>query len=167
MDKKQMGIIVVLLVLIVCAGVLATKLNSPFYVNGSDTSGKNAVSTTDNTAKTTTTSIFSEVRLSRDHSITQVLQQLQTIIDDKNVSKESKDNASNQYAAMVVQKNNSTKIESLLKMKGYTDTVCTIEDDKVVVTVLVKALTDKQSKEIQSTVMDVTKMNNVEINAKQ
>ena len=167
MDKKQMGIIVVLLVLIVCAGVLATKLNSPFYVNGDDTSGKNAVSSTNNTQKTTTTSIFSEVRLSRDHSMTQLLAQLQTIMDDKNVSKESKDNASNQYTAMVLQKNNSTKIEGLLKMKGYTDTVCTIETDKVVITVLAKELTDKQSKEIQSTVMDVTKMNNIEINAKQ
>ncbi len=36
MNKKQGVIIVTLLALIVCTGVLATKLNSPLYVNGAD-----------------------------------------------------------------------------------------------------------------------------------
>ena len=36
MNKKQGVIIVTLLALIICTGVLATKLNSPLYVNGAD-----------------------------------------------------------------------------------------------------------------------------------
>jgi len=52
-------------------------------------------------------------------------------------------------------------------MKGFEDSVCTIEDSKVVVTVKAKDLDDKQRKTIATVVMDVTNMNNVEINAKQ
>lgn len=40
MNKKQAVIIVTLLALIVCVGVVATKLNSPInYVNGLDNNG--------------------------------------------------------------------------------------------------------------------------------
>jgi len=94
MDKKQIGIIVVLLALIVCAGVLATKLNNnPSYVNGDD--GVNSTtSSTDSTQKSATTSVFTDVKLTRDHDTNQLLQQLQALIDDKNQSTQSKDAAS-------------------------------------------------------------------------
>ena len=168
MDKKQIGIIVVLLVLIVCAGVLATKLNNnPSYVNGDDGTGNNTVSSTDSNQKSATASVFSDVKLTRDHDTNQLLQQLQALIDDKNQSTQSKDNASSKYTAIVTQSQNSSKIEGLLKMKGFEDSVCTIEDSKVVVTVKAKDLDDKQRKTIATIVMDVTNMNNVEINAKQ
>ena len=40
MNKKQSGIIVTLVVLIVFAGYLATKVNGPLYVNDGDFSMK-------------------------------------------------------------------------------------------------------------------------------
>ena len=45
MNKKQSGIIVTLVVLLVFAGYLATKVNGPLYVNDSDFStDKSAIS---------------------------------------------------------------------------------------------------------------------------
>ena len=49
MNKKQSGIIVTLVVLIVFAGYLATKVNGPLYVNDSDfSSEKSAISLKEN-----------------------------------------------------------------------------------------------------------------------
>jgi stage III sporulation protein AH len=48
MNKKQAVIIVTLLVLIVCAGVLAAKVNSPLYVSDSDFGDSSSNATIDN-----------------------------------------------------------------------------------------------------------------------
>lgn len=73
MNKKQAIIIVTLLALIVCVGVLATKVNSPFSVaenttdgtNISSNSGKSAVSFNSNDNKTSKSQFFEEARLNR------------------------------------------------------------------------------------------------------
>lgn len=171
MNKKQGIIIATLLVLIVCAGVLATKLNNPLYVNGDDSgSGKSsAVSFNNNDKKNSkVSSFFEETRLSRDNKNTQTLQTLKNLIDDKNISKENRDEATKKYTELAMNTNNESKIETALKGKGYEEAICSIEENKV--TVIVKGkdkLTDKDTREIKNVVMGIAKIQDVEIQVKQ
>lgn len=178
MNKKQAVIIVALLALIVCAGVLATKLNSPLYVNGTDSStGSSTVSFNNNGKNTGTNSeFFTETKMIRDQKNTQTLQTLKSLIDDKNVSKENKDDASKKYTKLAMNTNYEAKIETTLKSKGYADAVCLIEDNKA--TVIVKTsgsaavngtqgkLSDKSTRDIQNVVLSVAKISDVEIQTK-
>lgn len=169
MNKKQAVIIVTLLALIVCTGVLATKINSPLYVNGGDTgSGKSAVSFNSNDKKTTKSQFFDEAKLSRDQKNAQTLQTLKTLIDDKNVSKENRDEATKRYTDLAMSTNYESKIESTLKSKGYEDVICSIDDNKARVVIRGKdKLTDKDTREIKNVVMSVSKIQEVEIQVKQ
>lgn len=171
MNKKQAVIIVALLALIVCAGVFATKVNSPLYVNGEDnnSTGKSTVSfnNTDKTSSSSKSQFFDEAKLSRDQKNSQTLQTLKSLIDDKNVTKENKDDASKKYTQLAMNINYESKIETTLKSKGYEDVVCSIEDNKA--TIIVKSkdkLTDKETREIKSVVVEIAKIQDIEIETK-
>jgi stage III sporulation protein AH len=168
MNKKQGIIIVTLLALIVCAGVLATKLNSPLYVNGSSSSGTSTVSFNNSTNKNSTTDFFADTKLSRDQSDAQTLQTLKALIDDKNVSTVNRNDAAQKYTKIAMDSNYEDKIESTLKSKGFDDTVCSIEDTKArVIIKSSKALTDKQTRDIKNVVVSIANINDVEIETKQ
>ncbi|MBC2580327.1 SpoIIIAH-like family protein [Clostridium sp. DJ247] len=167
MNKKQAVIIVTLLALIVCAGVLATKLNSPLYVNGGD-SGNSAVSFNNSEKKSSKSQFFDETKLTREQKSAQTLQTLKTLIDDKNVAKENRDEAAKKYTELAMNTNYESKIETTLKSKGYEDVVCSIEDNKARVIVKGKdKLTDKDTREIKSVVLGIAKIQEVEIAVKQ
>lgn len=169
MNKKQAIIIGTLLALIVCAGVLATKLNNPLYVNGGDSSSENSTISFNNNNKTSNkTEAFAEAKLTRDQRNAQTLQTLKTLIDDKNVSKENRDEASKKYTELAMNTNYESKIETTLKSKGYEDVICSIEENKVRVTVKGKdKLTDKETREIKNVIVGIAKIQEVEIEAKQ
>ena len=163
MNKKQGVIIVVLLALIVCAGILATRLNNNLdYVAGNDMpNGKSTVSMNNSNSKS---DFFTEQKLIRDNRNNQTLQNLKSLIDDENVPKESKVKASAEYTALVLANTKESKIEMILKSKGYDEALCTIENKKAVVVVKAKEkLKDKQVKEIQDVVMEISGINDVEI----
>lgn len=169
MNKKQGIIIATLLALIVCAGVLATKLNNPLYVNGDNSSGNSSAVSFNNTEKKNSkTTFFDESRLTRDNRNAQTLQTLKTLIDDKNISKENRDEATQKYTALAMSTNYESKIETTLKSKGYDDVICSIVDSKA--TIIVKAkdkLTDKDTRDIKNVVMGIAKIQDVEIEVKQ
>lgn len=168
MNKKQGIIIATLLALIVCAGVLATKLNNPLYVNGDDSGKGNAASFTNSDKKNSKSSFFEETRLNRDHKDAQTLQTLKNFIDDKNISKENRDDASKKYTDLAMSTNYESKIETTLKGKGYEDVICSIEDSKARVIVKGKdKLTDKDTRDIKNVVMGIAKIQDVEIEIKQ
>lgn len=165
MNRKQAIIIVALLALIVCAGVLATRLNSPLYVNGTDSTVSFNTKKTNNS---TTTDFFAEAKLTRDQQNNQTLQTLKALIDDNNVSKENKADAEKKYTKLALDTNNEQKVETALKAKGYEEAICQINDDKV--TLIVKGkdkLTDKETREIKNEVLKITKLSNVDIECKQ
>lgn len=166
MNKKQVAIIVSLLVLIICAGVLATKVNSPFSVASSDmgTSKSKSTASTD-TSKSTEDDYFTEARLARDQVTSKTVETLKTIIDDKNTTKESKDNAASKSTLIQAQSVNQNKIETILKGKGYDEAVCTIDDENKA-TIILKSkqkLTDVQSRDIKNVIMSVVKVNDIDI----
>lgn len=161
MNKKQAIIIVTLLVLIVCAGVVAAKMNdNTLYGNSSDIgNGKSAISLNTNDKKSTT-DYFAETKLERDTENTKTLQTLKSIIDDPNSTKENKQTAGQKYNQLTQDNFNEGKVENILKSKGYTDVVCIISDNKAKVIVKTKTqITQKQAKEISEVVNTVASIN--------
>lgn len=169
MNKKQAFIIATLLVLIVCAGILATKVNSPLYVNGNDLGGqKSTFSLNNNKTSSSATDFFVEQKSNREHANATTTANLKALIDDQNASKEQRDAASKKYMTVTMAFQNEQKIEASLKAKSFEEAVCTINDDKVSVIVKSKEkLTDKQVKQIQDVVMSITKIKDVEIDYRQ
>ena len=85
MNKKQSGIIVTLVVLIVFAGYLATKVNGPLYVNDSNfTKEKSAISLKESNSSS---AFFVESKLSREQENANTLQTIKTLMDDANTPK--------------------------------------------------------------------------------
>lgn len=180
MNRKQAVIIVTLLVLIVCAGVLATKVNSPLYVSDTDlvnsnNSTSNSTSSTNssdnnaanatNATSSTSSNYFADARLTREKSNAQTIATLKSIIDDKNASQANKDSATQQSINISTASSNATKVENMLKGKGYKEALCTINGDKVSVVVKSDAqkLSDVQQREIRDVVLSVTNLRNIEI----
>ncbi|AJA47974.1 stage III sporulation protein AH [Clostridium pasteurianum DSM 525 = ATCC 6013] len=173
MNKKQAVIIVTLLVLIVCAGVLATKVNSPLYVSDTDLVDNNSTISTDSTdqakanetAANSKSDYFADARLTREKANAKTISTLKSIIDDKNVSEESKKNATQKSINISTASANAAKVENMLKGKGYKEALCTINDDKVNIVVKTdeQKLSDKQLREIRDVVLSVTNLRNIEI----
>ncbi|WP_027624676.1 SpoIIIAH-like family protein [Clostridium lundense] len=167
MNKKQAGIIVTLVALIVCMGLLAMRLNNPLYVQGDGEKSTVSMKTNDNKKNDTTSNYFVESKMVRDNKNAQTLQNLKSVMEDKNISQQQRDKTAEKYAVLAMAVNYQNNIELNLQAKGYTDVVCTLNENKA--TVIVKAkekLTDKQLKEIQSVVMNETKIKEVEVIAK-
>ncbi|MBU5590753.1 SpoIIIAH-like family protein [Clostridium sp. MSJ-4] len=172
MNKKQAGIILALLALIVCAGVLAAKVNGNVeeLAMGNVDSGKNTLSLSkDKKPKEVSESdFFYESRTTRDQRTSETIQTLKTLMSNSNVSKEEVDNLTKKHADLALSQDNENRIEIALKAKGFEDVLCLIESDKARIIVKTKEeLTDKQRKQIQEVVMSVAKIKNVEIEAKQ
>lgn len=177
MNRKQGVIITVLLVLIVCMSVLATKLNSNLdYVAGNDisngkdtismnTSNKNSVS---KSSSSSTSNFFKEQQIIRDNEQSQALQTLKAIIDDEHTAKEERAGLSKQYAQLALVGPKQSQVEGVLQGKGYKDTLCYIRDTKVMIIVKAKEnLNEQQKKQIQDVVMDITQIRDVEIQTKE
>lgn len=167
MNRKQAGIIVTLLVLIVFAGYLATKLNDPLYsLEGELDGGKTAISVSE--SQSSTTNYFEEARLTREQQTAQTLQTLKSFMDDENTPKEEKEKAAEQYREIALQQDSETRLELKLKGQGFEDAVCYIEGNKV--KVIVKSseeLSDQQLNQIRDIVMSQTKIKDVEIKRKE
>lgn len=165
MNKKQGVIIVTLLALIVCAGVLATRLRSPLYVNGVT---KPSSAATESTDKSTASDYFEETKLTRDQKNVETLQTLKALADDKGVSQANRDDASKKYTMLAMNNNYESKIETTLKSKGYDDVICSVEDSSVRIIIKGKdKLSDKDTREIKDVVLSISKIKNVEIEVKQ
>jgi stage III sporulation protein AH len=144
----------------VCAGILATKVNSPLYVNGTEIGDKATSSSKGD--------IFTEMRLKREADNAKLLPTYKTIIDDPSTAKETKDTTTKKFNNLSTNIANEQKIEQQLQGKGYEDSFCQIAEDKVTVYVKAKEnLTDKQTKEIKNIVVGFTKIKDVEIARKQ
>ncbi|MHC1682566.1 MAG: SpoIIIAH-like family protein [Clostridiaceae bacterium] len=170
MNKKQAVIIVSLLVLIVCAGVLATKVQSPLYLPTEDTTAK---ITDDNTTGSdaavdnqsdSNASYFTEAKLSRNTQTDLTISNLKEMLNDKSLNSDSKKDVTDKLATLTLNANNQTKIEEELKLKGFKEVVCFIENSKAKVIVQSEEkLTEEQNKKIQSVVLNISQIRDVEI----
>lgn len=166
MNKKQAVIIVSLLVLIVCAGVLATKVQSPLYLPTEDTTAQ----TTDNKNSTSDTNVdsksnyFTEAKLSRNTKSDIAISNLKEMLNDKTLNDESKKEVTDKLTTLTINANNQTKVEEELKLKGFKDVVCFIENNKAKIVVQSdEKLTEEQNKKIQSVILNISQIRDVEI----
>jgi stage III sporulation protein AH len=167
MNKKQSGIIVTLLVLIVFAGYLATKVNGPLYVNDGDfNSEKTAISLKE---KKSSSAYFEEAILSRNQESARTLQVIKALMDDANTPKEQKETASEEYLNIAMATQNENDIELALKAQGFDETLCSIANDKVQVLVRTdkKELSSEEIRNIQNAVMSKTKLENIVVSIKE
>jgi stage III sporulation protein AH len=164
MNKKQAGIIVTLLALIVCAGILAAKANGPLGMDA-----ENSVFNFKSEDKETKTNsdFFTTNNLQRDEETTQTLARYKALIEDKNVSAEGKKEAEKKYTVKTDNLDHENTIESNLKANGFEDAICLITDNKATVIVKAKEVSDKQIKQIKDIVMSVANIKDLDIQAKQ
>lgn len=175
MNKKQAVIIVTLLVLIVCAAVLATKFRSPYlYVNDTDldNTNKSTVSMNKDSSKNASSSstsaksdLFSQGKLDREQKDNSEMQELKNMIDDKSVSSSTRAAAEQKLMALTDNDAKSTKVETLLKSKGFKDVLCSINNNKVTVNVKTSnsTLSDIQLRDIKDVVNNVTGIRNIDV----
>ncbi len=167
MNKKQSGIIVTLVVLIVFAGYLATKVNGPLYVNDGDfNSEKSAISLKENKSSS---NYFVEAKLSRDQENARTLQTIKALIDDANTPEEQKATAAEQYLNISTASQNESDIELALKAQGFEEALCSIVEDKVQILVKTekKELSEEELRSIQDVVMSKTKLEKIEVKIKE
>lgn len=163
MNKKQSGIILTLVVLIVFAGYLATKVNGPLYVNDKDfTNEKTAISLKETNSSST---FFEEAKLSKVAVTNRTLQSIKDLVDDDNTPKEQKEKAANEYLSISVAAQNESDIELALKAQGYEEALCSINAD--LVEILVKTdkteLSKEELRKIQDAVMSKVKLEKIDI----
>ncbi|MBK1810994.1 SpoIIIAH-like family protein [Clostridium sp. YIM B02505] len=169
MNRKQAGIILTLLALIVCAGILAARVNGQVD-DGTGSSLTSLPFTKDNGDKTAsnTKDYFYESRNTREQQDAQTMQNLKSIIEDKNTSANQKTDAQKELTALTMARDYETRIELSVKGKGFEDALCLIEGPKARVIVKSKdSLNEKQSIQIQESVASVSKIKDVVIEAKQ
>ncbi|MDP4087754.1 MAG: SpoIIIAH-like family protein [Bacillota bacterium] len=170
MNKKQAGIIVTLLALIVCAGILAAKVNGPLGVTNDDFNNDGIVTmNNDKNSTTTSTEYFESSRTKKEQIETQAMASLRTIIDDKNVTEAQRNEATKQYTQYTVAQTHEQKIEEVLKGKGFDDVICYLEDNNQKARIVIKAkdLTTQQGKVIKDVVYSEAKIINVEVECKE
>ncbi|WP_244835356.1 SpoIIIAH-like family protein [Clostridium sp. BJN0001] len=173
MTKKQCGIILTLLGLILCVGILSVKLNNGGLNDPEDLSAAIVDQNVsdggeDETEALSQNDAFYDSRSSRDQNDSTTIQTLKAIIADSNISEEKKNEATSELTKKTVARDNENRIELNIKNKGYEDALCMLEDNKA--TVIVKSsdeLSEKDSVAIQEIVQDVSKIKDVIIQVKQ
>ena len=167
MNKKQAVIILTLLVLIICAGVVATRLNDNLYVNVDDPVKQ---TTPISTTVKATADYFAESKLSKTTNRNAAIATFKSMAADKNISVESKNNAAAKLIKNTEDALAESKIENELKGRGFTDVICWIEEDPIQVRIAIKAkdkLTDQQSRSIMDVATNLSHIKTVRIDVKQ
>lgn len=164
MNKKQGIIIVSLLVLIVIAGVLATRVQGPLYFPTDETASSEDVEKSSESGD----EYFSQAKLNKTSQSEDTLKNLRTIIEDESLPEDSRKEAKDQYVSVNLNAQNETKIEEDLKGKGFEDAVVTIGNDKASVIVKSeKELTDEENRMIQKSIITIANIKDFEITYKQ
>ena len=171
MNKKQAGIIVTLLSLIVCVGILAVRVNNGMQgfdlTTLSTKDGENGEETSDVTVTDNSVDYFYDSRSTREQTDSNYIKGLETIIADENTDANQKQEANAKLEAKTTAMADESRIELSITSKGYEEALCYINDNKA--TVIVKnanELTQDQANEIQDIVLNISKIYDVSIECK-
>ena len=165
MTKRQFAIIFTLMALIVCVGVLASKLNKDGFNDPGDLGAvlqQNDDKTTDEDKETLSTQdYFYNMRAAKDQEDSLYVK------NDETTSQEQKDIANQKLIDKTNIKAQESSVEQDIKNQGYEDAICMIDNNKVKVYVKVDAdLTKEESGLIQKSVEDITTLTDITILAK-
>ncbi|MBS6043592.1 SpoIIIAH-like family protein [Clostridium baratii] len=171
MNKKQFGIIFTLLGLIICVGLLATKLNNG-GLNDPDGLSQAVARNDEEKAKeneeetSTQNDFFYDSKSDKEKKDQETIANLKSIAADANTSKEQKASAQKELVQKTKQKDNENRIETSIKNKGIEDAICTIEGTKAKIYVRTEGIDQKTSIQIQEIVQDIANINDVSIEVK-
>ena len=166
MNKKQFGIIFTLLGLIICVGLLATKLNNG-GLNDPDGLSQAVARNDEEKAKDKEEETSAQNDFFYDSKSDQeTIANLKSIAADANTSKEQKASAQKELVQKTKQKDNENRIETSIKNKGIEDAICTIEGTKAKIYVRTEGIDQKTSVQIQEIVQDIANINDVSIEVK-
>ncbi|WP_061994832.1 SpoIIIAH-like family protein [Clostridium sp. ATCC 25772] len=169
MNKKQTLIISALLLVVVLCGYAATQVNSPLYVTDGEFIGETATNDKDNKKKeksktTSSSSYFTEAKLSRDQARNKATQTLKSLLDNDKTPAEQKKEAAEEYKNLALRGDKETNIELALKAQGFEEVVCELEDEKANIVVKhEKELSDQQLRQIKDVVVSKANIKNVQI----
>lgn len=166
MTRKQMGIILTLMALIVCVGVLSMKLNENGLLD-QEVGLESVLEKNDDSTKETlsTSEYFYSMRLTKEQQDEKYIDDMKAITEDVNASQESKDLANNALVEKTKMKDQESRVESEIRNKGYEDALCMINENKMV-KVYVKVdnvLSEEEAATIKKVVEDITTLNDVDI----
>ena len=114
--------------------------------NDSETEGTPGEAVLTNTTAETT---VAQAKVSREQVMAQSKETLQSIIDNKNLSDEQKQDAVDQMVALTKRAELEADIESLMAAKGFSEAVVSIGDDSVDVVVKAEELPDANRAKIE------------------
>ncbi|MCM1992740.1 SpoIIIAH-like family protein [Oceanirhabdus seepicola] len=163
MDRKQAGILVSLLVLIVIIGVASWRLNGDLPELNSPVGSIGVQQSEDDTDD------FIKDIIKRDNTSAANMQILQNLIDDESTPEEERATALALQIRMVEQLEKEQSLERELKAKGYENVLCLVAEDFNNIKVYVKEeeeLSSEQLAQIRSIVVSQTSIREVEISRK-
>lgn len=173
MTKKQFGIILTLMALIVCVGVLSMKLNEDGLTDPTDFGSVLAQNDddkkTDDKEKETisTQDYFYNMRTEKDQQDAKYTQEMKSVTEDSSASQENKDIANNALIEKAKLMDQESRVEQDIKNRGFEDALCMIDSNKVRIYVKVEEdLTNENSAIIQQVVEDITTLSDITITAK-
>lgn len=158
--RKQTVIIAVLIGLIGCASFFAKKLNDSNKdidmvlkqeTKATETVSENKDKKNKEVAQNTK-NFFSESRMARESQRTTMKQELESIVNNKSATKESKDKASQKLMTLIEKGDKENKIETMVKEKGFEEALCIIDDNGVEISVKSK---DKLTGEKVNQIKDI------------
>ena len=131
MTKRQFAIIFTLMALIVCVGVLASKLNKDGFNDPGDLGAvlqQNDDKTTDEDKETLSTQdYFYNMRAAKDQEDSLYVENLESIKNDETTSQEQKDIANQKLIDKTNIKAQESSVERDIKNQGYEDAICMID----------------------------------------
>ena len=96
---------------------------------------------------------FADTKLEKDKKHDESVETIQTSLSNKDLPNEEKAKLTSDLSAMVMQGDTETKIESLIKAKGFEDCVVFIDTDKANVVVKSDGLSNEQAAQIKDIVL--------------
>ena len=141
--RKQLGIIAVLIGLIGCASFFAKKFNDSYkgadMVLNQQTQISEKSEAEKEVAKVESTksniNFYAEGRMARESQRTTMKQELESIINNKNSTKDAKDKASKSLIVLIEKGEKETKIETMIKQQGFEEALCIIDDNGIEISV--------------------------------
>lgn len=135
----------------------AEQENEDFAAASVDENGDPIDSESVGEAVLTSTSVtLSQARLSREQTRSKAKELLLEIINNENLSEDAKKDAVNKMLAMTERMEKENAAETQLAAKGFANSIVSISDDSVDVTVSANKLNDKKRTQIENIIMRKT-----------
>lgn len=99
---------------------------------------------------------LSQAKLNREQTRSKAKEMLLEIINNENLSEDAKKDAINKMLSMTERMEKETAAETQLTAKGFADSIVSISDDSVDVTLSIPELTDTQRTQIEDVIMRKT-----------